>query len=166
MAVYELWLDESGNFKNDDLMENSPSLVGSIFIAKGALDEDSVKEILKKEYVHSVEMKGEEYGEYATEVLSNAAKKGAEFVVFENEERIKIIDGDTTYLNIISEGIIQLLQYLTLKDDNVELDILIAVRKVVDSPLDASRFVIKRKEYIYRLREKIMIGMARNILIE
>lgn len=29
MAVYELWLDESGNFKNDDLMEDSPSLVGA-----------------------------------------------------------------------------------------------------------------------------------------
>lgn len=164
MALYELWLDESGSFDKDDIKNESPSLVGGILITKGILDEYGVKRILKQEYVHSVEMKGEEYGDYAIDVLNNSIEKGADFVIFENEERINILNGDTTYLNIISEGIIQLLQYLSLKEEHVELDILIAVRKVVDSSMDASRHVIQSQEYIDRLKEKIIIGMARRSL--
>ena len=155
---FELWLDESGNFIADTKNRSlNPSLVGGILIERGLIDEHTAKNIIGRDYVH---FNQEKSGSYSLEVLGSCAELNADFVIFQNEERIFVIDSDTTYLNIISEGIIQLLLLLSAKYGDFDLDILVATRK---NTVKGSG-ILKAEEYEFRLREKIVLGLARNVL--
>lgn len=160
---FELWLDESGDFANDSNTSKSPSLVGGVLTKEGTLSNTDIEKILKSDYVHSNEIK-DNFGSYAIKVLSNINKHNAELVIFENKERLEIVDGSTTYLNILSEGIIQLLQLLTAKHGYIELEILKAVRLNVENQDTNPGELISQDNYINRLQERIIIGLARRTL--
>lgn len=160
----ELWLDESGDFNNQSNLRRSPSLVGGILIEKKMLNERDIIKILEADYVHSNEIKGSEFGEYAVRVISQISENGGCPIIFQNEERLEIIDGSTTYLNVLSEGIIQLIQLLNAEYNKVSLDIIIAVRLEVEEQANAPGKIIKEKEYIKRIEEKIILGLARKTI--
>lgn len=154
---FEIWLDESGDFVSD--IENqklNPSLVGGLLIKVGIIDEVEAGKILDKEYVHF----NEENGGVSIEVLRRIAQYSGDFVVFENRERLLIIDSDVTYLNILSEGIIKLLLFLNAKHGDFELDIRVATRKNTVKGYG----ILSEEEYEKRLREKVVLGLARNTL--
>lgn len=160
----ELWLDESGDFNNQSNLRKSPSLVGGILIEKNLLNERDIFKILEAEYVHSNEIKGSQFGEYAVRVISKISGNGGCPIIFQNEERLEIIDGSTTYLNVLSEGIIQLIQLLNAEYNKVSLDIIIAVRLEVEEQSNTPGKIIKEKEYIKRIEEKIILGLARKTM--
>ena len=164
MKKFQLWLDESGDFKREKDFTKNPSLVGGVLVEEGQLSEREIKNILNKDYVHSNEIQKELFGDFATQVLNDIKNNNGELIIFENQERLQIVDGSITYLNILSEGIIQLLQLLAAQYGHVHLDILIAVRLNMERQDLNPGEIIKEEEYILRLEEKIIMGLARRTL--
>lgn len=152
----ELWLDESGDFKNDQNVKLNPSLVGGVLVQESVIDEAAAEKILGKSFVHFTD----EVGGYNIDILENMKDKGAEFVIFQNAERVTIIDSDTTYLNVLAEGIIQLLLQLSAAHGDFELQILVATKKNMNKGYG----IISPEEYERRLRERIIVGLARKAL--
>ncbi|SHG45938.1 hypothetical protein [Ornithinibacillus halophilus] len=152
----ELWLDESGDFVSDHKDYLNPSLVGGVLVEKGDITEESARQMIGKDYVHF----NQEGGHENMALLEAIKEKHGELVIFQNKERVKIIDGDTTYLNVLAEGIIQLLLRLSAMYGDFELDILIATRKNMEKGYG----IIEEQEYEERLRERIIVGLARKVL--
>lgn len=160
----ELWLDESGDFQQDNNLNRNPSLVGGVLIEKNKLYKNHLSKILGSEYVHSNEInKG--FGAFSLHVLQSIIEYGGQLIIFENEERLQIVDSTITYLNILSEGIIQLLQLLSAEYGQVELDILIAVRLDMEKQEIHRGDIIQYNDYVSRLEEKIILGLARRSLV-
>ncbi|WP_066255635.1 hypothetical protein [Neobacillus drentensis] len=152
----ELWLDESGDFVSDHKTYLNPSLVGGVLIEKGKITEESARQIIGKEYIHF----NEESGNENLAMLEEVRRKNGEFVIFQNKERVKIIDSDTTYLNVLAEGIIQLLLRLSAIYGDFQLDIIVATRKNIVKGYG----ILVKEEYENRLRERIIVGLARKFL--
>lgn len=152
----ELWLDESGDFESDNKSHLNPSLVGGVLIKKGIITDGLALQMIGKGYVHF----NQESAEYHLQILEKVKKHQAEFVVFQNKERVMIIDSDTTYLNVLAEGIIQLLLQLSASVGDFELDIIIATRKNTVKGYG----IIAQEEYERRLRERIILGLAKKAL--
>jgi hypothetical protein len=171
MSKYELWLDESGDFEKDLIGEEVPSIVGGLLVASGSLTQVDAKKLLNEvregsplvsQWVHATDIKGKAYGEFATKVLTCLKENNITLVIFENEEKLKIVNSDLTYLHLLSEGIIQLFQTLAMDDEVVELSIL-AARRTVTSEDREPRIteMIKKDQYTQRLKEKLDLGYAR-----
>lgn len=162
MSKFELWLDESGDFERDSLGKDSPSLVGGVLVPQNTLDERKAQRILDGKPIHSTEIRGSEYGEKALPVLQKIVDSGGSLVIFENKERLEIVDGDTTYLNILAEGVMQLFQQLMTEYQDVHIDIYAANRRSMAK--DSRDFLITDREYTKRLEEKISLITARKSL--
>ncbi|WP_433745185.1 hypothetical protein [Falsibacillus pallidus] len=152
----ELWLDESGDFENDYKAHLNPSLVGGVLIKKDRITEGLAHQIIGKDFVHF----NQEPSEYHLEILEKLKNYQTEFVVFQNKERVMIIDSDTTYLNVLAEGIIQLLLQLSAIVGDFDLDIIVATRK----NMIKGHGIIAHDEYERRLRERIILGLAKKAL--
>ena len=143
---FELYIDESGSFEDaasSDFHPKEASLVGGILVDAGYLSESKVESLLPQ-HIHSCEQdsKGREI---CLAALGTVTSEGARFVIFENKERISIINGDTTYLNIISEGLVRLFSDLALEypEQEISVDVTVALRKNVS----AGRGIISTQEY-------------------
>lgn len=175
MEEYELWLDESGDFEKDLRGIEVPSIVGGLLFKKNTLLLEEAKEILDKhvrelneyasKWVHSIDISPKNYGPFATNLLSALKDKKVQFVVFENLEQVEVVNTDLTYLHILSEGIIQLFQSLSMSSEKVSIDIFAASRVRTSNKKDNEiTYIIKQKEYKERLQEKIDLGLVkRNI---
>lgn len=153
---FELWLDESGDFEDEKKEGWNPSLVGGVLVEKGNITEESAREMIGRDYIHYTDEAGSEN----MKLLEKIKEANGRFVIFENKERVKIIDGDTTYLNVLAEGIIQLLLRLSAMYQDFTLNILIATRKRITEGYG----IISEEAYENRLRERIIVGLARNLL--
>lgn len=172
---YELWLDESGDFKSDIEGDvDTPSIVGGFLIPVGKIDEQKAKHILEasregtpeagKKWVHGTDMSNKYYGQISNKALQNLKELGAHLVIFENKEKVKIVNSDLTYLHILSEGIIQLFQTLGLEHDEIQLDVYAARRVKTDHEEFKEKgriYLIQPDEYKERLLEKLDLGYAR-----
>ena len=157
MKQFELYLDESGNFEHDNLIDadrpNETSLVGGLLIETGKLSNKAVMEMIP-EHVHCCE----HYRKGYIGVLENLVQRDGRLVVFENKERIRVINGDITYLNIISEGLVKLFRDLSNKySEGVIVKVVIATRK----QMSAASGIIKQADYRTRLEEKVMMALGR-----
>ena len=162
MKNFNLWLDESGSFEDDRLAKGwKPSLVGGALWEDGTFDEKIANRILgkksKHEKVHFVEEKD---SQRAIDVLKASSKAGVRFVIIQNKERLKIIDNDTTYLNVLAEGIMQLISDLLSEYKVFKLSINIATRK----NMVTGNGIITKDEYTRRLQEKIILLNAKKSL--
>ena len=162
MQKFDLWLDESGDFQDEGKAERwRPSLVGGLLVTDKKINEAKANQILgKKRTNETVHFVDEKDSSRAIKVLQACKKNGAEFVIFQNLERMKVIDDVTTYLTVLSEGIVQLLLTLTAKCGEFELDIYIATRK--DTVRNTG--IISKEEYTHRLQEKIVLDLAKRNL--
>lgn len=154
---FELYLDESGNFEDEIIDPKKPmetSLVGGILVPAGKLTEERTLELLP-EHVHCRDDYRKEY----LDVLDTLIAEGMHFVIFENTERIKVINSDTTYLNIFSEGLTKLLRDLSNEySQGVFLNITIAIRKAIN----ADRGIIRADKYKTGLQEKLIMALGRS----
>ena len=160
---FDLYLDESGDF--DDQNRNTiargfePSLVGGLLCKSTMVTPALLRQI--PEQLHATELYDKPL---FFKLLDTMKKNGGQFIIFENTERINVVNGDVTYLNIISEGIVKLLRKFAVDypEDKVELNILVAQRLDVTYKTEEhiSR-VIPAKEYLQRLEEKIILSMGR-----
>ena len=87
------------------------------------------------------------------ELIQNARNEGCRFIVFENIEKIMVIDSNITYINIISEGLVHLFRDLAMEyPAGVHIKVIIAQRGM------------KLKEYKNRVTEKVVMALRRRNL--
>lgn len=154
---YDLFLDESGSFDND--AKNSDeykymSLVGGLLCEQGMLTNELVQSLLP-EPVHCCK----HYAKRYLDALEALRRMGAQLVIFQNVEQIQVVNGDVTYLNILTEGLFQLLTKLKLSypEDAVQVNVYIATRKKMSS----GSGIIDAKDYISRVKEKMALAKYR-----
>ena len=118
MKIFNLWLDESGDFRNDDKKKKNelPSLVGGILTEGGSFSDQAVQSILPEEGTyHSVE-RNDQLDRFRRIREKLFVNRNNRFVVFNNQECVMIVDNNLTYLNIIAEPTVLSLWGNTRKD--------------------------------------------------
>lgn len=167
MRSFELYLDESGKFIKDD-PKKSPSLIGGILVKKGALSIEKAQNIMQEaigkveeKYVHINDISKKDKklsGNVAVKILKQIKEIPAYIVIFENNELLNFNDDKLLYLNIMSEGIINLLEKLSLeKEEGLELNVIAARRKDLS---DNDKIIIEMDEYSKRIKERIYMKIA------
>lgn len=157
----ELWLDESGEFKYDDNKRRNPSLVGGVLVKKGHITEESAQQFIGRKTIHYTELND---GSENMKLIEWVKQQNGTYVIFENKERVQIIDSDTTYLNVLAEGIIRLLSHLSAVYRDFTLRVLIATRKRMSDEEERKSGIIEKHRYEKLLRERIIVGLAREAL--
>ena len=161
MKKFELWLDESGDFNNDLRKVNvgaNPSLIGGLLIESNTFPDSFVNSVLPEAGTyHSVDENDQldRFKLINEKLYKNINNR---IVVFSNQECIMILDNNLTYLNIISEGIIQLIKHLKAQHGNIFLKVLIANRVDTTTGLRPENSVVALDEYLKRLKEKILVS--------
>lgn len=163
---FELWLDESGTFENDKLIVDNkmPSHVGGILYDC----RDNLKPIISiapEEGFHATEQPD---AEIVYRRFCEISEQNLRLILFQNKERLVIVDDKLTYLEIITEGILDVINRLKAVYGAVHLKILVAIRK--DNP-KAERIArekggapedyfieIKSNDYVKQLRSKILVN--------
>ena len=155
----EFYIDESGSFVDDvpEKMQHPEemSLVGGYLYDPACITDAYINTLLPHK-VHCCQ----EYQKSYIDALEKVYSHGGRFVVFENKERVRVLNSDVTYLNIISEGLVQLLSYLPLvyPNEKVNVKIVVATRKA----MSGGTGIIQYKEYISRLSEKLFMAIHRS----
>ena len=88
--VYELWLDESGQFVNERELKSrnqKPSLVGGFLVEKDVADEIPYDGLIDSQKNHAMHLTNEEKKEYVLPILEKMQTQyHARQVFFENSE--------------------------------------------------------------------------------
>lgn len=161
---FELWLDESGDFENDAKAVNAgkkPSLIGGLLVKKGTFSEVAINTVIPESF-HATKEKNPVIVARKFKSICDIIFKDADnrFVVFNNEEKILILDNNLTYQNILIEGIVKLLNWMKIEYQHFHLDMIIANR--VDTTTGRkkdrercssvrNRKKIERKTYVGRI---------------
>lgn len=155
MARYELWLDESGDFKDENekgKRKLKGSLVGGILMRKDMVGKIQYQCILEKEKFHATELSNSDKKGYVLPALEALKERyGARQVFFENTQYEEEKNNRQLYLRMISEGLLQLMLRLNAIEEDVQLDVLIARRQDVDAPNPNQRLIVSN-EYIHAIR--------------
>lgn len=164
MGKYRLYLDESGDFRNDNTnLHQNPSLVGGILVKDNAISTQAAEDILisifKKTEVHA----NREEAQKRIATVEEIKNRGATLVIFENKERANILNNHLTYLNVVAEGIVKLKQRLIATDKHATLEVVIATR-TVEREEGERKERIAASEYHERLQEKLHLEIARGNL--
>lgn len=152
---FDLYIDESGRF--EDLTEKDPSmsLVGGVLMPQGTITEARAK-LLSPEAVHCCK----KYDKRYLDVLETLRQNGTRFVIFQNQEQTQVLNGDTTYLNILAEGLVQLLSALPLEypNDTVHVNVVIATKK----NMAKGHGIVGTNQYKERVQEKVELAKYRS----
>lgn len=182
---YYLYLDESGDFDRD-LSEawKNECLVGGLLVEGSAgISESEAKSVLLKSWKkvvtkdislseteilkkirHSTELEDNK-AKIVNEVLTGADALGS-FVIFENYNKARIINSTVTYVNIMADGIIQLLGCLAVENpgDTIKLHVTAGFRKDTTRKVssDAITGYIDQEECMSRIRERLALLRLKN----
>ena len=163
---YDLYLDESGDFDQNDLnRKKEVSFVGGLLIPH----EEATNTFLNNLPLQAQEHATEEYRKEAYfSILDSLKQHRGHFVLFQNPERIRVVNPDTTYLNIITEGYIHLAKQLRQMHplDDITIDLIIANRQAVsfkqENQIKSGEDIkILQAEYFSRIEEKLLIASGR-----
>ena len=158
MISYELWIDESGNFDDEYTSKYMQgSLVGGVLIKNESLTYDDATKILEKKRPRDTVHFVDEDPAKAVNVLKKCLNYDCKFVVFQNKDKHRVVTSDTTYLNVLAEGIVKLYVSLLSVSKNFEFNIFIANRKNTDT----NHGIISDEEYILRLKERMTLEFLR-----
>ncbi len=170
---YYLYLDESGNFSNASDADFRCSLVGGLFTDAAPLTEAAAKELLTSAHaaaglampssgtIHGVEIPGDRFSTLILSLLEQLEMQGIQPLVFENEERVEIVDADTTYIHLVAEGITRFFSAITTFQAISRLHVTAARRMGFDKENPAYLRKIPASEYRLRIEERMSIAMLR-----
>lgn len=183
---YTLYLDESGDFDKDlDIGWKNECLVGGLLVNESLpLKEEKARQILISSWTktvpadaalsaeqifkkakHATELRGADKAAMVSLVLEEAEKCG-EFIIFENYRKTRIINSTLTYVNIMADGIIQLLGRLATEHPHtrVKLNVIAGFRKDTTVPVSAGRLegYIDRRECLDRITERLELARVKN----
>lgn len=160
MKKFELWLDESGDFENDAEKTGkgkTPSLVGGLLIESNSFPDSYINAVLPESGTyHSVNENDqlERFKKINELLYKNEFNR---IVVFSNQERIMILDNNLTYLNVITEGVFQLIKHLKAQYGDVFLRVIAANRVNTTTGENYSQSLVPPEEYVKRLKEKMLM---------
>lgn len=173
MKYYQIYLDESGEFK--EKRHGVPSIVAG-YLADRKLRDDwaqlemekikhsrnAYKDIDIKKF-HSKDDRNPYLTEFITDLICDMREQGIQIVEFKNQRNLNIIDSDVTYLNVFVQGIVQLMYHLlSLTRDKIHLDIIYAHRIYVrEKEQTGSNIRIELEQYENRLQERLILALAR-----
>ncbi|MBQ3763008.1 MAG: DUF3800 domain-containing protein [Clostridia bacterium] len=158
---FDLYLDESGNFDSDDFSKNrNPSLVGGVLCPTPVMTPSTINRLID----HTIHANKAYDKERFFGIIDSLLNLGGRIVIFENNERVHILDADTTYLNIITEGLTKLLRDLhnEMPQANIRINILIATRQNSAERDKGNLIRIMSDEYLKRIEEKMYVALGRN----
>ncbi len=92
---FDLFLDESGNFDSDDFSKNrNPSLVGGVLCPTPVMTPSTINRLINHT-IHANEAYDKErfFG-----IIDSLLNLGGRIVLFENNERVHILDADATHI--------------------------------------------------------------------
>ena len=168
MKKYQLFLDESGQFKetnSNGKRKQKPSIVGGYLALNKNCNTYWANKLLKKikesnsafsnisiDPFHGKETADSNLSAFITSLLQElCSDEKVCLVEFKNERGLDIVNSDITYLNVLTEGIIQLILGLMKEtDDDINLDIDFAQRvDVTQKEASNDRIIqyINQKEY-------------------
>jgi len=184
---YYLYLDESGDFDGDlkDSWKNE-CLVGGLLLEGNPADEKKIQSLLVKcwkmqfpgdsqlsedkiikKINHSTDL-GENKVKIVKNVLDEAEKLGA-FIIFENYNKARILNSTVTYVNIMADGIVQLLGQLALQNpkDKISLRVNAGFRKDTTKEVSSDPILgyIGSDECTGRIRERIALLKLKNAIL-
>lgn len=165
---FKLWLDESGDFddKTGEKTKNkyNPSLVGGLLCDVNEFGDKIIEKIIPENEYHATEAND---GKRNIEIMKGIDAEGGQFIVFENTERVNIVDSDITYLNICVDGIVKLIKELNAKWGTFEIEI-IKARRIFAEEKKKNDVIncIPFKDYERRLREKLDLYLLENEIDE
>lgn len=148
MKRFELWLDESGKFnEKPGLQEELYSFIGGVLLASDDLSELHLDEFLTdKAANHAMNMSPTEKKAYVLPVLHQIWESlPIQYVYFENIEYFGQNNNRQLYLDMMAEGILQLVQFLEANHGSIHLSIVIASRLAQKG--EARLVHITEKEY-------------------
>ena len=152
---YELWLDESGQFVNENELKakkRKPSLVGGFLVEKEMAEQIPYEELIDNSRNHAMNLTKEDKRDYVLPVLEQMQTTyHARQVFFENAEYADEKTGRQLYLRILAEGLLQLMQLLNAQSESVELSVIIAQRQ--DMAAEVGRRKILSTEYVNMLKQ-------------
>lgn len=181
--TYYLYLDESGDFDSDlDNAERNECLVGGILYEAGSMSEEKAGDILLQAWYaeypedrkrnkssviinkirHATELSAKEKATLAARIISKTCKNSI-IIIFENYNRTKIINSVRTYINIMVDGIVQLMKRLSLEDERVTLNVIAGFKKdsrkeITNSPFEG---YIDKQECKDLLNERLALMRAK-----
>ncbi len=173
MNYFELYLDESGQFK--ELSKNGrPSIVAGYLVNKKCSEAWAENVFAKTKAVNSAFSKIDTKRFHAKEdnsttisdfnvcLLENLQNNGATLVVFRNGRGNSIVNSDITYLNVLAEGVIKLMYHLLANyKGDISLNITYATRLQMEEKEKRGIIQpIQDDEYIERIQERIILRMA------
>lgn len=162
MERFELWLDESGDFKDENLKYDywDPSKVAGVLVNTSDINEKLLYE-LTEDFSHATD----EQKISADDRLRRFEKgkeSGYKFVVFQNNTKESIVNSDITYLNIMAEGICEVITKLIASYGNVELTVYYETRKRME--MYGEKSGISKEEYEEKLEEKLQLLLIKQDL--
>lgn len=167
MKKYQLFLDESGGFienKNGKKVDKPSSVAGYLAENQDCTEEwaesifcdvknsDSCFSKININPFHGLKTyNNPNMTAFVTAVLQKmCSNKSIRLVEFKNMKGLDIVNSNITYLNVLTEGIIQLItELLAETQDKINLDIIYAERSG-----------IKMNEYTERLKERLILQRA------
>lgn len=167
MKKYQLFLDESGGFienKNGKKVDKPSSVAGYLAENQDCTEEwaesifcdvknsDSRFSKININPFHGLKTyNNPNMTAFVTAVLQKmCSNKSIRLVEFKNMKGLDIVNSNITYLNVLTEGIIQLItELLAETQDKINLDIIYAERSG-----------IKMNEYTERLKERLILQRA------
>lgn len=178
-----LYLDESGDFDSDLAnTDRNECLIGGILYKADSMSEDRAENILlqawytehpgdRKKYKssvviskirHATELEAKEKRALTAHIISKISKN-AEIIIFENYNKTKIVDSVRTYINIMVDGIVQLMKRLSLQDEGVTLNIIAGFKKDSREEITSSPFegYIDKQECKVLLNERLALMRAK-----
>ncbi len=176
MKCYNLFLDESGKFIENNNGAGLPAIVSGYMIEDEKKDfEDWAEGFLRKiknsrksfrnidiVHFHAMEDKSDEMSEFVTCLMENINEEdNIKLISFKNEQGVFIVDPDITYLNTFADGLVQLIRrLLTEPDEIIWLRIKYAHRIYVNSS-DPYPPIIPVREYVERIKERVVLRLRR-----
>ena len=154
MNMFEIWLDESGDF-NDSNKSESPSLMGGVILKNQKYTKEQATWILDgNDELHSTEMDTAAFNELLKHAIDRLNELKIKPLVLENKERLKVLDRRRTYLAVFAEGILKVINDLYLIEDKPKITLHIARWM---NNVDGVLVQEYEDEYVMRLREHITL---------
>lgn len=145
----DFYIDESGDFNDTKMEREHPeelSMVGGLLCDPLWLTKARMDTMLPNR-VHAKNG----YNKSFLSLLERLKQAGCRMVVFENTERLRVVNPQITYANIISEGLVKLFRDLAFEyPEGVHINVIIAQRQ------------LKLSQYRDRLIEKVQMAYGRN----
>lgn len=183
---YTLYLDESGDFDKDlEIPWKNECLVGGLLVDdRMPLKQERAKQLLIASWKrivssdaglapdqafrrarHATELRGAEKAAMVSRILDEAESCG-EFIIFENYKKTRIINSTLTYINIMADGIIQLLNRLVSEHPRakIKLQVIAGFRKDTTVSVSAGRVegYIGAQDCFDRIREHLELAKVKN----